>query len=99
MNKGGYIYIVSNKSRSVYYVGVTADLRVRSHEHKSLNGSVFTKKYQCTDLIYYEFFETIEAAIKREKQLKKWKRAWKDELVRKLNPEMKNLYNEADNLS
>lgn len=95
---GGYAYIVSNKYRTVLYIGVTSDLRTRSHEHKNREGSKFAAKHNCTDLVYYEFFDDIEAAIDREKQLKKWKRAWKDELIKKMNPEMKDLYNEADDM-
>ena len=99
MKKGGYIYIVSNKSRSVFYTGVTSNLRVRSHQHKTNEGSAFTKKYQCTDLIYYEFFDYIVDAIKREKQLKKWRRAWKEKLIRSINPGLQDLYDQADELS
>jgi putative endonuclease len=74
--KGGYIYILSNKNRNVLYIGVTNDLYTRITWHKSGEGSAFTKKYNCTDLLYYEFFESIEAAIDREKVLKKWNRSW-----------------------
>ncbi|UII24887.1 GIY-YIG nuclease family protein [Fulvivirga maritima] len=96
--KGGYIYIVSNKIRSVLYVGVTANLSARSWEHKNGEGSFFTKKYKCTDIIYYEFFPDIESAITREKQLKKWKRDWKLELIRKFNPTLKDLYEEVEDM-
>ena len=94
-NKGGYIYIVSNKNRTTLYIGVTSDLSSRSWEHKNNQGSSFTKKYNCTDLIYYEIFESIETAIEREKTLKKWKRMWKEELIKKLNPEMNDLFDEV----
>ena len=90
--KGGYIYIISNKNRNVLYIGVTCDLYSRISQHKSTEGSAFTKKYKCTDLLYYEFFESIEAAIDREKQLKKWKRNWKDVLIKSKNPELKDLF-------
>jgi putative endonuclease len=80
MERGGCVYIVSNKRRTVYYIGVTADLIRRVLQHKAGEGSVFTKKYNCTDLIYYEYYLRIEEAIAREKVLKKWKRAWKEEL-------------------
>ena len=63
----------------------------RVYQHQNLIGSTFTKKYKCVELIYYEFFDSIEEAIHREKQLKKWKRAWKEDLIKKLNPEMKDL--------
>ena len=92
------MYIVSNKNRTVLYIGVTSDLSSRSDEHKKGLGSSFTKKYNCTDLVFYEFFESIEAAIEREKQLKKWKRAWKDELIKGFNPALKDLYDEVENM-
>jgi len=95
MPKGGYVYMVSNKTRSVLYVGVTSNLYSRAYEHKHGEGSSFTKKYKCTDLVYYEFHPTIEEAITREKQIKKWKRKWKDELIKKANPESSDLFDEV----
>ena len=95
MTKGGYIYIMSNKTRTVLYIGVTSDLAHRTWQHRRDEGSVFTKRYNCTDLVYYEFCEGIVEAIAREKELKKWKRAWKDELIAKMNPELKDLYEEV----
>jgi putative endonuclease len=53
---------------------------------------MFTKKYKCKDLIYYEFYDSIELAIERETQLKRWKRAWKEDLIKKFNPQLKDLY-------
>jgi putative endonuclease len=94
--KGGYIYIISNKNRTVLYIGVTSDLYYRISQHKEFKGSIFAKKYNCVDLLYYKFYETIEIAIDREKQLKKWKRAWKDELIIKFNPGLKDLYSEVE---
>jgi len=96
--KGGYVYIVSNKHRTVYYIGVTNNLYTRAYQHKTGEGSAFTKKYNCHDLIYYEFFETIEAAIQRKKRLKKWNRAWKEQLIKSLNPEMKDLFDEVEDM-
>ena len=93
--KGGYIYIVSNKHRTVLYIGVTSNLYSRAYEHKVGEGSAFTRKYNCSDLLYYEFYDLIEAAIEREKQLKKWHRSWKENLIRTLNPEMKDLFDEV----
>ena len=93
--KGGYVYILSNKNRTTLYIGVTADLYNRIYEHKNGLGTVFTKKFSCTDLIYFEFFSTIEAAILREKQMKKWKREWKDILINDLNPSLIDLFDEA----
>lgn len=91
MEKGGYVYIMSNKNRTVLYIGVTSQLYWRVKEHKSGNGSAFTKKYNCQDLVYYETFSTIEEAIQREKQLKTFKRKWKDEHILSFNKELKDL--------
>ena len=96
MSKGGYVYIVSNKSRSVLYIGVTSNLYARVYEHKSGEGSQFTRKYRCTDLIYFEFHESIESAIDREKQMKKWKREWKENLINEFNPLKRDLFNEVE---
>jgi len=96
--KGGYIYILSNKNRTVLYIGVTSNLHHRVWQHKNDEGSVFTKKYNLTDLMYYEFFEDIESAIEREKRLKKWKRQWKDELIQKVNPTLKDLFDEVSEM-
>ena len=93
-NKTGYVYIMSNKNRSVLYIGVTSDLGTRINQHHNGDGSGFTLKYRCYDLVYFECYESIEYAIQREKQLKKWKRIWKEELIRKMNPDMIDLSNE-----
>jgi len=61
-------------------------------EHRAGKGSIFTSKYKCTVLLYYEFFHSIVDAIEREKKLKKWNRSWKIELIKKKNPEMKDLF-------
>ena len=93
MQYGGTVYILTNKYNTVLYIGVTADLFTRIPEHKSkLHKKAFTAKYNCDKLIYYETFGRIEDAIAREKQLKKWNRAWKDELIKKINPEWKDLF-------
>ncbi len=82
---------MTNASNSVLYIGVTNSLKRRLCEHAYGDGSVFTRKYRCTKLVYYEVFSDIEQAIAREKQLKHFKRAWKDELVDGFNPEWKDL--------
>jgi putative endonuclease len=96
MAKGGYVYIVSNKTRSVLYIGVTANLYVRAYQHKHNEGSTFTKKYKCFDLIYFEFHERIESAILREKQIKKWNREWKENLIKSFNTDKRDLFNEVE---
>ena len=91
MQRGGYIYIMSNRTRTALYTGVTASLYWRVMQHKASEGSKFTSQYKCVDLVYFEGFTSITEAIHREKQLKKWKRVYKDELILKLNPELKDL--------
>lgn len=94
MARKAYVYIMSNPRRTVLYIGVTSHLIGRTVQHKAGTGSVFTSQYHCVDLIYYERFDSIEDAIAREKQLKKWNRAWKLRLIRKSNPELRDLSNE-----
>ena len=84
--KKGFIYILSNKNRTTTYVGVTNDLERRIIEHKSGKGSIFTKKYNLTDLIYYECVMGMQNAINREKQLKNWHKEWKWNLIKKRKP-------------
>ncbi|XOV91358.1 MAG: GIY-YIG nuclease family protein [Bacteroidota bacterium] len=97
-SKGGYVYIMSNKSRTVLYVGITSRLFGRVHDHKNLEGSFFTKKYKCTELVYYEFHDRIKSAIVREKQIKKWNRLWKDRMIKRFNPEMRDLSDEIEDM-
>ena len=92
--KAGYIYIMSNKNRTTFYIGVTSDLEKRVLEHKSGDGAKFTDKYNCTSLVYYETILDIKQAIQREKQLKNWHREWKLNLIKELNPELKDLSEE-----
>jgi len=89
-----YVYIMSNKYRTVLYIGVTANIERRIREHKTGEGSVFTKKYNCHHLVYYEEYNDIRIAIAREKQLKNWNRIWKEDLIKKMNPEMKDISEE-----
>lgn len=95
MERGGYIYIMSKKNRTVLYIGVTSNLANRVYEHKNGKGSVFTSLNKCLDLVYYEGFNAIEEAIAREKRLKKWKREWKNNLIKEMNPILKDLSNEV----
>ncbi len=88
MAKGGSVYIMSNPKRTVLYIGVTSDLISRVIQHKNGQGSQFTKKYHCIDLLYHEEFSTIQEAIVREKQLKNWHREWKWNLIKEFNPEL-----------
>ncbi|MDR6942008.1 GIY-YIG nuclease family protein [Mucilaginibacter pocheonensis] len=88
--------MMSNTYRTVFYIGVTADLRSRVWQHINGEGSIFVKKYKCHDLIYHEYFERITDAIDREKQLKRWHKDWKINLIKSINPEMKDLKVELD---
>ncbi|MCW3083796.1 MAG: excinuclease subunit [Bacteroidetes bacterium] len=73
------------------YIGVTNNLERRIKEHKEGTGAAFTKRYNVQDLIFYEIHNQIEQAIKREKQIKEWKREWKLGLIQESNPKMLNL--------
>ena len=83
---------MSNRKNGTLYIGITSNLIKRVYEHKEKLADGFTKKYGLNKLIYFELFDSIEEAIKREKQLKKWKRAWKIELIEKTNPDWEDLY-------
>jgi len=85
--KISYIYILTNKNKSTLYIGVTSDLQRRIAEHNEGIGSKFTQKYALKHLVYYEKFDNITEAIHREKQLKRWSRLKKEELIIKLNPD------------
>jgi len=87
-----YIYILASKRNGTLYIGVTSDLTKRVYEHKNNLIDGFTKKYNVHQLVYYESTNDIESSIRREKQLKKWKRSWKIELIEKDNIEWKDLY-------
>jgi len=92
MKKQYYVYILTNKWRTVLYIGVTSNLLKRVWEHKNKVVDGFTKKYNLCELVYYEVFEESLLAIKREKQLKKWERSWKEKLINVKNPEWNDLY-------
>ena len=91
MSKTFYVYIMGN-NRPTLYIGVTNDLIRRVYEHKRGMIEGFTKKYKLKKLLYFEVFSSIDDAIAREKQLKHWNRAWKLELIRKMNPNLRDLY-------
>ena len=93
MNRQSYIYILFNKKYGTLYVGVTSDLQKRIYEHKAKAVEGFTKKYDVDKLGYYEVFDDITEAIKREKKLKKYYRRQKIALIEKMNPNWQDLYN------
>ncbi|WP_411275234.1 GIY-YIG nuclease family protein [Daejeonella sp.] len=82
-----FVYILTNKSNTVLYVGVTNSIKRRVLEHRQKQVYSFTSKYNCTKLVFYEMHTLVNAAIRREKQIKKWLRSWKNELVEKRNPD------------
>jgi putative endonuclease len=90
MNKY-YVYILTNFTNSVLYIGVTGDLKKRVYEHKNKVVDGFTKKSNVNKLIYFEECSDVLSAIQRDKNLKKWKRTWKLELVKKENPDLKEI--------
>jgi putative endonuclease len=93
MIRGGCVYILVNPHHTVFYVGVTSDLYSRVTEHKGkIHSKGFTAKYNVNKLVYYEAFYSIEEAIDREKQMKKYSRAKKVALIVKFNPQWKDLY-------
>ena len=87
-----YIYILSSKRNGTLYIGVTSNLVKRIYEHKNNIIDGFTKKYSIHKLVYYEITDDIESAIRREKQLKKWNRKWKINLIENSNPKWIDLY-------
>lgn len=86
-----YIYILTNKSDRVMYIGVTNDLARRIYEHKSELIDGFTKRYHVHKLVYFEEYSDIKDALAREKQLKSWSREKKSSLVKEKNPDFKEL--------
>ena len=85
---------MTNYLNTTFYIGVTNNLLRRVYEHKSQNKECFSSKYNLNKLVYFEITESIEVAIKREKQLKNWKREWKIDLITKNNPSFKDLSND-----
>ena len=90
--KQGFIYIMTNQKNGTLYVGVTSDIIKRVYEHKQGLVDGFTKKYGLKLFVYYEIFDDIVDAIKREKQLKAGNRAKKIALIESINPQWKDLY-------
>jgi putative endonuclease len=89
---GGWVYIVTNRPDGTLYVGVTANLPRRAHEHRSGIVEGFSKRYGLTRLVYAERHEDIQDAIRREKTIKGWRRAWKIRLIHGVNPDWDDLY-------
>ncbi len=82
---------MTNYSQTSFYIGVTGNLQKRVWEHKNKVVDGFTKKYNVDRLVYYELTDSVDAALNREKQLKRWHREWKINLIKEMNPEFKDL--------
>jgi len=89
--KAYYVYILTNRKNGVLYVGVTNNLAKRFFEHKEKVTKSFTEKYNLDKLMHYEIYNDIDSAIKREKQLKNWRRQWKVDLIEEENPKWNDL--------
>jgi len=87
-----YVYIICSKRNGTLYTGVTSNIVKRIYEHKNNLVKGFTSKYNVNSLVWYEVHESAESAIRREKQIKKWNRAWKLRLIEKDNPQWNDLY-------
>lgn len=94
MEKNFFVYIVTNKKDGVLYTGMSSELVRRSAKHKASFYKGFSAKYNCDRLVWFETCPTAEAAIMREKQIKKWKCAWKIDLIEKFNPAWRDLYDD-----
>ena len=89
-----YVYILASQRNGTLYIGMTNDLKRRIWQHKNDVNDGFTKQYAVHSLVWYEIAPTAVSAIAREKQLKKWNRAWKLQLIEEKNPEWKDLCDE-----
>ena len=87
-----YVYILASRKDGAIHIGVTNDIVRRVYEHRIKAVPGFTSKYNITQLIWFEIYDDTTNAITREKELKKWKRAWKVRLIEEKNPEWKDLY-------
>ena len=99
MKHGGCTYIITNRYNTVLYTGVTSELRVRIHEHKTkFYPESFTAKFNCNKLVWYQTFSRIEEAIEREKQIKGGSRKDKEALIITINPGWKDLWDDIQDL-
>lgn len=89
-----FVYILASEKNGTLYIGVTSDLKRRVWEHKNKAVEGFLGKYEISKLVYFEETADVNSAILREKQMKKWERAWKIQLIEKSNPGWKDLYSD-----
>jgi putative endonuclease len=90
--KGGFVYIMASRRNGTLYIGVTSNLPQRVWQHREGTADGFTKKYGCKLLVWFDRFDDIEEAIRREKQMKEWKRLWKLRVIEERNPEWDYLF-------
>ena len=88
------MYILASKRNGTLYTGITSNLIQRVWQHKNNRIEGFTKKYNVKTLVFYEVYNNVESAIAREKRIKKWRRAWKLQLIEKMNPQWNDLFEE-----
>ncbi len=91
-----WVYMLASKRNGTLYIGVTSNLAKRIWEHKNKMVEGFSSKYDVVKLVHCEPFADAESAITREKQMKKWQRAWKIRLIEDTNPEWRDLYDEIN---
>ncbi len=98
MNKeGAYVYIMGNSLVTVIYIGVTNNLPNRVHQHKYSFGSTFTHKHGCKNLFYFEYFDSMDEAVKRSEYLKSQSHSWIEDFIKQHNAKMKDLTNQISN--
>ena len=95
MGKPGFVYIMSNRRNGTLYLGVTSDLPARVFAHRTGLVDGFTKRYGCKMLVWYAAFDDLEAARRRELQMKEWRRAWKLQVIEEMNSAWRDLYEDV----
>ena len=90
--KAGFVYMMANRKNGTIYIGVTSDLILRLHQHRAGEGNGFTRKHGCKLLVWFEQYDDLQEARRREVQMKEWKRAWKIRLIEEQNLEWNDLY-------
>ncbi len=95
-SKSYFIYIITNFTNTPFYIGVTNNLERRIYEHRQELVDGFSKKYKLKKLVYFEEYTDIQNALEREKQLKNWHRDWKLNIIKKMNPDFRDLLEDAE---
>ncbi len=92
IEKRGYVYIVTNKRNGTLYIGVTGNLPKRIAQHREGAIAGFAKRYGCKLLVWYAVYDRVDEAIRREKQMKEWRRDWKIGAIERMNPDWNDLF-------